>query len=278
MTEIGRQRMATHTFRIRCALGGAAVGALLLAFLKIPALSGGQAAVSLSRPGHEDLTFWVNHNGLSELDVHGEVGFGDMARILMRRRSNSERMRALRDRFTFKVREMEALDMPDLFRAELNADGLTWVGQPREIVLTQGRIFNLPVVVRNRTASAASVSMRYGSDPAVKGTVSAGTAAGYFLKMTVGETGVREGRVSITAGDRGIEAAVRADVRPVARLKVNVTPAGCPAESERDRTVALLCHRRRWPGLRSQGLHQPHHRHERRVLFPRRKAFRAGSP
>src|SRR5690348_1148203 len=129
--------MATHTFRIRCILGGTALAALLLAFLRIPALSGGQSAVSLSRPGQEDLTFWVNHNGLSELDVQGEVGFGDMARILMRRRSNSERMRALRDRFTFKVREMAALDTPDLFRAEITAGGPAWVSQPKQIVLTR---------------------------------------------------------------------------------------------------------------------------------------------
>ena len=110
--------MATNTFRTRCALGGTALAALLLAFLRISALSGGQGAVSMSRPGQDDLTFWANHNGLAELDVHGEVGFGDMARILMRRRSNSERMRAMRDRFTFKVQEMAALDTPDLFGDE----------------------------------------------------------------------------------------------------------------------------------------------------------------
>src|SRR5207237_305078 len=43
---IGLQAMLTHTFRIRCALSGAAFVALLLAFLKISALSGGQGAVS----------------------------------------------------------------------------------------------------------------------------------------------------------------------------------------------------------------------------------------
>src|SRR2546427_12562583 len=69
----------TKTFRIRCVLGGTAFAALLLASFRI---SGGQSAVSLSRPGQDDLTFWANHNGLAELDVQGEVGFGDMARIL----------------------------------------------------------------------------------------------------------------------------------------------------------------------------------------------------
>src|SRR5437899_9883432 len=121
----------TKTFRIRCVLGGTAFAALLLASFR---LSGGQSAVSLSRPGQDDLTFWANHNGLAELDVQGEVGFGDMARILMRRRSNSDRMRAMRDRFTFKVHQMEALDTPDLFRVELSEDGLTWRSQPKEIV------------------------------------------------------------------------------------------------------------------------------------------------
>src|SRR5262245_23444966 len=100
--------MLNQTFRRRCVLAGTALAALIGAFFRIPELSG-QGAVSMSLPGQEDLTFWVNHNGLSELDAQGEAGFGDMARILMRRRSNSERMRALRDRFTFKVREMAAL-------------------------------------------------------------------------------------------------------------------------------------------------------------------------
>src|SRR5439155_10734107 len=139
-----------HAFQIRCILCGAALLALGLAFVRITSLSAGQAAVSLSRPGQEDLTFWVNHNGLAELDVQGEVGFGDMARILMRRRSNSDRMRAMRDRFTFRVQDMAALDTPDLFRAELSKDGLAWLSQPQAITVTRGRIFNLPVVIRNR--------------------------------------------------------------------------------------------------------------------------------
>src|SRR5262245_45961603 len=93
-------RSNAHTLRIRCAVGCSAVCALSFAFFRTSTLSGGQAAVSLSRPGQDELTFWVNHNGLAELDVEGEVGFGDMARMLMRRRSNADRMRAMRDRFT----------------------------------------------------------------------------------------------------------------------------------------------------------------------------------
>src|SRR5688572_27285670 len=88
--------------------------------------SAGQAAVSLSRTGQEDLTFWVNHNGLSELDVEGEVGFGDMARILMRRRANAANIRSLRDRFTFRIQNMAALDTPDVLRATLAQGKITW--------------------------------------------------------------------------------------------------------------------------------------------------------
>src|SRR5207249_7247708 len=109
--------------------------------------------------------------------VQGEVGFGDMARILMRQRDNSDRMRALRDRFTFKVHEMAALDTPDLFRAELSGDGPAWVSQPKGIVMTRGRIFNLPVVIRNRTSAGAKIALSDGSDAPVAGFVEGGGAA-----------------------------------------------------------------------------------------------------
>ena len=209
-----------RAFRIRCALCGAALLALGLAFVRISSLSAGQAAVSLSRPGQEDLTFWVNHNGLSELDVEGEVGFGDMARILMRRRSNSERMRALRDRFTFRVHEMAALDTPDQFRVELSDDGLTWLNQPKEIVVTRGRIFNLPVVIHNRGSRSAQITLGYGSDAPVSAAVPAGSTAGYFLKVIENSPGVHVGRVSVRFdGGQPAEAPLRVDVRPPATLR-----------------------------------------------------------
>src|SRR5882672_10029744 len=189
--------MLTHTFRIRCVLTGA-FAALLLAFLRISALSGGQGAVSMSRPGQEDLTFWANHNGLGELDVHGEVGFGDMARILMRRRSNSDRMRALRDRFTFRVQEIAALDTPDLLRVELSDDALVWQSQPKELVVTRGRIFNLPVTIRNRGSASVQIALRYGSDTPVSGTLPAGSTAAYFLKVIENSPGARVGRVALS--------------------------------------------------------------------------------
>ncbi len=108
-----------------------AISLLSFALWRIPEASGGQGAVSLSRPGQEDLTFWANHNGLKDLDVEGEVGFGDMARILMRRRSNAPKMRALRDRFTFKTKSIA--DLGEVLRE-----------QPARVVLGEGGIYNLP--------------------------------------------------------------------------------------------------------------------------------------
>jgi hypothetical protein len=89
-------------FRTKGARGGLALAFVVLlsiAFVATREASAGQAAVPLSRPGQEDLSFWVNHNGLIQFDAEGEVGFGDMARILLRRRTNSQYIRELRDRF-----------------------------------------------------------------------------------------------------------------------------------------------------------------------------------
>src|SRR5215208_5235067 len=116
--------------RNRAAVGvGFAV--LLTAAVLFKDRSAGQAAVSLSRTGQEDLSFWVNHNGLLQFDVEGEVGFGDMARVLLRRRSNGDYIRDLRDRFTFRVQDPAALATPDLFRAEFAGGALTWRAAPQ---------------------------------------------------------------------------------------------------------------------------------------------------
>lgn len=110
------------------------LGGLTLALWRYPPAVLGQAAVPFSLPSHENLTFWVNHNGLAEIDVEGEVGFGDMGRLLMRRRANAPHLRRLRDRFVFNQREFSKIDTPDLLR-----DGARYV-------VAQGRIFNLPAV------------------------------------------------------------------------------------------------------------------------------------
>ncbi|MEZ5351408.1 MAG: CehA/McbA family metallohydrolase [Bryobacteraceae bacterium] len=88
---------------------------------------GGQGAVPLSNPGQEDLTFWINHNGMQQLDVEGPLGFGDAARILMRRRANAPALQALRDRFVFRERDF----------AKLPFDAAS------SYVIAAGRVFNL---------------------------------------------------------------------------------------------------------------------------------------
>ena len=90
-------------------LSTVALSLLWLAARRIPAWQG---AVAMSRPGQEDLTFWVNHNGLEQLDAIGEAGFGDMARILMRRRSNAEAFRNRdRQRATRAALEIYGIDI-----------------------------------------------------------------------------------------------------------------------------------------------------------------------
>src|SRR5262245_39424681 len=87
---------------VRCGMAAGFAALLAAAWMRHPnpALAG-QAAVALSKYGQENITFWCNHSGLEQLDVEGEVGFGDLARILLRRRSNVEQIRRLRFLFTF---------------------------------------------------------------------------------------------------------------------------------------------------------------------------------
>jgi hypothetical protein len=145
----------------------ACLALLALAAMRIPPAPAWQGAVLLSRPGQEDLTFWVNHNGLEQLDVEGEVGFGDMARILLRRRSNSEIIRPLRDRCTFAIENISALRTPDVFRAETSEDGLTLSNHPEHLVLGASKTFNLPVIFENHTMAPVQVSAHYVGSTAV---------------------------------------------------------------------------------------------------------------
>src|SRR6476646_5828154 len=169
----------------RAAIAAAGVALLCLALLRIPS-SAGQSAVPLSRPGQEDLTFWVNHNGLDQIEVLGEVGFGDMARILMRRRANGEAFRKLRDRFTFSVKEMSAIQTPDVFRVDLTPAGLEWRNEPTRFVIAAGRTFNLPLIVTNSTNAPVKVGATFtGTEAESRLTASdlgAGSTAGYFLR------------------------------------------------------------------------------------------------
>ena len=127
--------------------------ALLLSAFFLRNGAAGQAAVSLSRPGQEDLSFWVNHNGLIQFDVEGEVGFGDMARVLLRRRANGDYIRDLRDRFTFRVQDSAALATPDLFRAEFAGGALVWRAAPQDrFVVGSSRTYNVALLLVNRDA------------------------------------------------------------------------------------------------------------------------------
>ncbi|MCC6589140.1 MAG: CehA/McbA family metallohydrolase [Bryobacterales bacterium] len=116
----------------RSLLGLFGLALLTLAIWRIPGASAGQGARSWSRPGQEDLTFWTNHNGLSQIDVEGEVGFGDMARILMRRRANAPQFHAIRDRFVFRTQDFSRINVPDL--------------SSTRFVAGQGRIVNIPSI------------------------------------------------------------------------------------------------------------------------------------
>src|SRR5262245_62480357 len=108
--------MKPGNVRIRGLAISLCCGLLVLSFVRTRDMEAGQAAISYSRTGQDDLSFWVNHNGLIQYDVEGEVGFGDIARILLRRRANGEPIRQIRDRFTFKVQDIDALHTPDVFR------------------------------------------------------------------------------------------------------------------------------------------------------------------
>ena len=135
-------------WRVNRARAVAIVGfaALLLSAVLFKNGAAGQAAVSLSRAGQEDLSFWINHNGLIQFDVEGEVGFGDMARVLLRRRSNGDYIRDLRDRFTFRVQDPAALATPDLFRAEFAGAPSHGAAAPQDrFVVGSSRTFNVPL-------------------------------------------------------------------------------------------------------------------------------------
>jgi hypothetical protein len=210
----------------RILLSLASLGLLILAAVRIPPAPAGQSAVPMSKPGQEDLTFWANHNGLEQLDVEGEVGFGDMARILLRRRSNSETIRALRDRFTFRVHEIGALQTPDAFRAEITADGMVWRNQPGHFVVAADKTFNLPVIVDNRTAAAVKVQGHYTGSTADSVfraiELDANSASGYFLRVVESQPGKAAGRLTLSASGRELSADITYDVRPLTSLRVKL--------------------------------------------------------
>lgn len=214
----------------RTAVVVAALALLILALIDSVPLPAWQAAVSMSRPGQEDLTFWVNRNGLDQIDVEGEVGFGDLARILMRRRASSDAFRALRDRFVFRTREVTAVTTPDIFRAELTAEGWSWKQRPRRLILSAGRVFNLPVALNNLTEDRLQVHMRLTGGSQLIAPVGGKSAAAYFLKLTRKDAGHQNARLRLESSERELTADIALDVRPTARLRVQIVDeSGRPA-------------------------------------------------
>ena len=164
----------------------------------------GQAAVSLSRPGQEDLSFWVNHNGLIQFEVEGEVGFGDMARVLLRRRSNGDYIRDLRDRFTFRVQDPAAVMTPDVFRAEYAGGVLTWRAAPQtRFVAGSSRTFNVPVLLVNRDSRELVIDAVYKGasmqSAARKIVVPPSSSAAVFLRAVETQPGAIGGQTDAVA-------------------------------------------------------------------------------
>ncbi|HUS08155.1 MAG TPA: CehA/McbA family metallohydrolase [Bryobacteraceae bacterium] len=212
-------------------LRGAAIltACILLAgaFLRTQKVAAGQAAVSLSRPGQDDISFWVNHNGLLQFDAEGEVGFGDIARILLRRRANGEYLRELRDRFTFRVQNSTALLSPDIFRAEFTNGKLTWRSAPQNrFVAGSSRTFNIPVIVTNHDAKELSLQVLYKNDSmesAVRNVVIApGASSALVLRAVETTLGPSAGKLTLQYAGAELATNVYFDIRPLVPLRVRL--------------------------------------------------------
>ena len=187
----------------------------------------GQAAVPISRPGQEDLSFWINHNGLIQFDVEGEVGFGDMARLLLRRRSNGDYIRDLRDRFTFRVQDPAALTTPDIFRAEFSGGTLTWRAAPQDrFVVGSSRTFNLPVLLVNRDSRELVIDATYQGlsmqSAARKIVVPPSASQPVFLRAVETRPGPSEGTLTLKHAGGELTAPVHFEIRPLVPLRVRI--------------------------------------------------------
>lgn len=180
----------------------------------------------MSRPGQEDLSFWVNHKGLLQFDAEGEVGFGDIARILLRRRSNAAAIADLRDRFTFRVKDPGAIVTPDVYRADLAAGVLTWSAAPlTRFVAGSSRTFQIPVLVRNREAAERSFALRYaGVSMESTANVVVGPDATIAVLLRAVETslGPTSGKLTVRQGETEITTPVHFDIRPLVPLRVRL--------------------------------------------------------
>ncbi|MGH9718636.1 MAG: CehA/McbA family metallohydrolase [Bryobacteraceae bacterium] len=181
----------------------------------------------MSRPGQEDLSFWVNHNGLLQFEVEGEVGFGDMARVLLRRRSNGESIRELRDRFTFRVQDPAALQTPDVFRAEFSGGVLSWRAAPQgRFVAGSSRTFNIPVIVVNRDTTELSLDAVYAGvsmeSAARKVIVPPGRATPFLLRAVETRIGPTQGTLTLRHPGGELATPVYFDIRQLVALRVRL--------------------------------------------------------
>lgn len=202
-------------------------GALLVTAVFFEERVAGQAAVSLSRMGQEDLSFWINHNGLVQFEVEGAVGFGDMARVLLRRRSNGDYIRDLRDRFTFRVQDPAALATPDLFRAEFAGGALTWRAAPQNrFVAGSSRTFNVPVLLVNRDSQDLVVDAIYQGmsmdSAARKIVVPSFSSQSVFLRAVETRPGPCEGKLMLKHAGGELTAPVYFEIRPLVPLRVRI--------------------------------------------------------
>ena len=216
----------TRANRIR-AVAMAAFGAWLGGSVFLRDGAAGQSAVPLSRPGQEDVSFWINHNGLLQFDVEGEVGFGDMARVLLRRRSNGDYIRDLRDRFTFRVQDPAALTTPDIFRAEFSGGALTWRAAPQDrFVVGSSRTFNLPVLLMNRDSRELVIDAIYQGvsmqSAARKVVVPPSSSQPVFLRAVETRLGPSEGTLTLKHAGGELAAPVHFEIRPLVPLRVRI--------------------------------------------------------
>ncbi|MBM3724902.1 MAG: hypothetical protein FJW40_05720 [Acidobacteria bacterium] len=211
--------------RLLLALGGLAL--LAAAGLLTRDAARGQAAVSMSRPGQEDISFWAHHRGLVEFEVEGEVGFGDLARVLMRRRSNGPAIQALRDRFRFKSEDVETLRLDEVYQAEVRAQGPVFKHVPGgPLVAGSSRTVNLPLLIRNTLPEAVTVQAAYRGQSMASNSgavrLAAGATAAIILRAVETSLGSVAGTVSIEAQGARAEARAGFDVRALARLRAKI--------------------------------------------------------
>ncbi len=193
-----------------------------LAFFETRRVEAGQSAVSHSKPGHEELTFWVHRRGLEEIDFEGEAGFGDIARVLLRRRENAAAMAAIRDRFTFRTLDLTQLAVSGAFHLEITDSGLKWRTRPERMIATAGRAANVAVIASNRSAQTSDLSLSAGGGQPVQATLPAGASTGVLLRVREQNPGNKTAAIQARASGKSLAAELAIEVRPTGKLRVRL--------------------------------------------------------